>query len=114
EVRLEDLHGASRKFHVDADALPQELENLSAQLQQLADASDLDALRAQEEKLKAAYLTAAQKLSKARAKAAKALGVAVTAAMQELSMAGGRFEVALQACEPAAFGLEQVEFLVAG
>ena len=114
ETRLEDLHAASRKFHIDADALPQELDNLSAQLQQLADASDLDALRAQEDKLKAAYMTAAQKLSKARAKAAKALGAAVTTAMQELSMAGGRFEIALQSCEPASFGLEQVEFLVAG
>src|SRR5690606_23286937 len=114
ETRLEDLHAASRKFHVDADALPQELERLSAQLQQLADASDLDALREQEEKLKAVYMTAAQKLSKARAKAAKALGTAVTAAMQELSMAGGRFDIALHACEPTSSGLEQVEFLVAG
>lgn len=114
EQRMEDLHSASRKFHVAADELPQEFEKLSEQLKQLADASDLDALRAQEEKLKAAYMTAAQKLSKARAKAAKALGAAVTTAMQELSMAGGKFEIALQSCEPASFGLEQVEFLVAG
>ena len=114
ETRLDELHVASRKFHVDADALPQELERLSAQLQQLADASDLDALREQEEKLRAVYMTAAQKLSKARAKAAKALGTAVTAAMQELSMAGGRFDIALHACEPTSSGLEQVEFLVAG
>jgi DNA repair protein RecN (Recombination protein N) len=34
--------------------------------------------------------------------------------MQDLSMAGGRFEIALNAVEPAAYGLEQVEFLVAG
>ena len=114
EQRMEDLHSASRKFHVAPDDLPQEFEKLSEQLKQLADASDLDALRAQEEKLKVAYMTAAQKLSKARAKAAKALGAAVTTAMQELSMAGGKFEIALQACEPAAFGIEQVEFLVAG
>jgi DNA repair protein RecN (Recombination protein N) len=33
--------------------------------------------------------------------------------MQDLSMAGGRFEVALNAGEPASYGLEQVEFLVA-
>lgn len=114
EQRMEDLHSASRKFHVAPDDLPQEFDKLAEQLKQLADASDLDALRAQEEKLKAAYMTAAQKLSKARAKAAKALGTAVTAAMQELSMAGGKFEIALQPCEPASFGLEQIEFLVAG
>jgi DNA repair protein RecN (Recombination protein N) len=111
---MEDLHSASRKFHVAPDDLPQEFESLSTQLRQLADASDLDALRAQEEKLKTAYMSAAQKLSKARAKAAKALGAAVTAAMQDLSMSGGSFAIALPACEPAAHGLEQVEFLVAG
>jgi DNA repair protein RecN (Recombination protein N) len=114
ETRMGDLHSTARKFHVAPADLPQELETLSAQLKQLADASDLDALRAQEEKLKAAYMAAAQKLSKARAKAAKALGEAVTTAMQELSMAGGRFAVALNPCEPASYGLEQVELLVAG
>jgi DNA repair protein RecN (Recombination protein N) len=49
-----------------------------------------------------------------RAAAARALGEQVTIAMQELSMSGGRFEVALNAGEPSAHGLEQVEFLVAG
>jgi DNA repair protein RecN (Recombination protein N) len=114
ETRLENIHSASRKFHVAADDLPQELETLSAQLKQLADASDLDALRAQEEKLKAVYTSAAQKLTKARTKAAKALGDAVTAAMQDLSMSGGKFAIALQPCEPASYGLEQIEFMVAG
>jgi DNA repair protein RecN (Recombination protein N) len=113
EARLDAIHSTARKFRVAPEDLPQELAALSAQLQQLADASDLDAMRAQEEALKAAYMGAAQKLSKTRATAAKTLGTAVTAAMQELSMAGGRFEVALNACEPAAYGLEQVEFLVA-
>jgi DNA repair protein RecN (Recombination protein N) len=114
EARLDAIHSTSRKFHVAPDDLPQELETLSAQLRQLADATDLNAMRAQEEKLKAAYMSVAQKLSKARAKAAKALTEAVSAAMQDLSMAGGRFEVALNSCEPAAYGVEHVEFLVAG
>jgi DNA repair protein RecN (Recombination protein N) len=114
ETRMGDLHATARKFHVAPDELPQELETLSAQLKQLADASDLNALRAQEEKLKSAYMAAAQKLSKARTKAAKVLGEAVTAAMQDLSMAGGRFAVALNPCDPASYGLEQVELLVAG
>ncbi|MFC5476410.1 DNA repair protein RecN [Paraherbaspirillum soli] len=114
EGRLEAIHSTARKFRLAPDELPQELETLSQQLRQLADASDLDALRAQEDKLKSAYLTLAQKLSKARAKAATALGTAVTAAMQDLSMNGGRFAVALNPCEPASYGVEQVEFLVAG
>lgn len=113
EARLEAIHSTARKFRVAPDDLPQEFETLSAQLQQLADASDLDALRIQEEKLKTTYMTAAHKLSKARAKAAKALSDAVTAAMQDLSMTGGRFDIALHPCEPAAYGLDQVEFMVA-
>jgi DNA repair protein RecN (Recombination protein N) len=113
ESRLDALHSTARKFRVQPEDLPQEFETLSAQLKQLADASDLDAMRAQEEKLKATYMTAARKLSAARASAARALGEAVTAAMQDLSMSGGRFEIALNEVEPAAYGLEQVEFLVA-
>ena len=114
ETRLGDLHATARKFHVAPEALPAELESLSAQLRQIADASDLDALRAQEETSKAAYLVVAKKLSTLRAKAARGFSDAVTGAMQELSMAGGRFEVSLTAGEPAAYGLEQIEFLVAG
>lgn len=114
EARLEALHSSARKFNVSPDDLPQEFEQLAERLRQLADATDLDALRAQEQKLADAYRALAAKLSKSRAKAAKSLSAAVTAAMQELSMAGGRFEIALNACEPAAYGVEQVEFLVAG
>ncbi|MEO6354124.1 MAG: DNA repair protein RecN [Burkholderiaceae bacterium] len=114
DARLDALHSTARKFRVAPEQLPEECDALSLQLRQLADASDLDALRAQEDKARAAYLLLAQKLSGARAKATKTLGDAVTAAMQDLSMAGGRFVVALNGGEPAAYGLEQVEFLVAG
>jgi len=114
EARMEALHSASRKFYVAPEQLSQEFEQLSMRLQQLSDATDLDALRAQEEKLAEAYHTSAKLLSKARAAAAKSLSVAVTAAMQELSMSGGRFDIALHTSEPAAHGIEQIEFLVAG
>jgi len=114
EARMEALHSASRKFYVAPEQLSQEFEQLSMSLQQLSDATDLDVLRAQEEKLAEAYHTSAKLLSKARAAAAKSLSVAVTAAMQELSMSGGRFDIALHTSEPAAHGVEQIEFLVAG
>lgn len=114
DARLDALHSAARKFRVAPEQLPAEYDALSLQLKQLADASDLDALRVQEDKARAAYLLLAQELSKERAKATKILGDAVTAAMQDLSMAGGRFVVALNAVDAAAYGLEQVEFLVAG
>lgn len=114
EARLEALHSTARKFHVAPDDLPQEFLDLSERLRQLADATDLDAMRAEEQKLADAYYALAGKLSKARAKAASVLSATVTAAMQDLSMSGGRFEIGLTDCAPAAHGVDQVEFLVAG
>ena len=53
-------------------------------------------------------------MSAGRATAAAKLSAEVSAAMQRLAMAGGRFEVALeQAAEPTAHGLEGVVFMVA-
>jgi DNA repair protein RecN (Recombination protein N) len=114
DARMEALHGTARKFRVAPEELPEEHAALSAKLRQLADASDIDGLRKQEQQAKAAYMEVAEQLSRTRAGAARMLGEQVTAAMQELSMSGGRFEVALVDCEPGAHGLEQVEFLVAG
>jgi DNA repair protein RecN (Recombination protein N) len=114
DARLEAIHSTARKFRVTPEELPEEHANLSAKLRQLADASDLDGLRKQEQKIKAGYMEAASRLSKTRAVAAKLLSAQVSAAMQELNMTGGSFVVALNAGEPASSGLEQVEFLVAG
>jgi len=114
ESRMEAIHSAARKFRVTEEQLPEEHAKLAERLSQIADASDIEGLRKQEEKLKAAYMDVAGRLSATRARAARQLGEAVTKAMQELNMTGGRFEVALNAGEPGAHGLEQVEFLVAG
>ena len=114
EARLEAIHSSARKFRVTPEELPEEHAILAERLAQLADASDMEGLRKQEEKIETDYRAAAARLSKTRAVAAKLLGAQVTAAMQELNMTGGSFVVGLNACEPAANGLEQVEFLVAG
>ncbi|GGY99175.1 DNA repair protein RecN [Pseudoduganella plicata] len=114
DARMEALHSAARKFRVDADELPAEHARLAAQLAQLADATDMEGLRKQEGKLKAEYMAVAGQLSATRAAAARSLSDAVTQAMQDLNMTGGRFEVALHPAEPSAKGLEQVEFMVAG
>ncbi|CAM2176024.1 DNA repair protein RecN [Paraburkholderia sacchari] len=122
EHRLDALHSAARKFRLQAESLPEEHAARRAQLAALDAAADLDVLRAAADKAHEAYLAEARQLSKARAKAAKALGAAVTQGMQELSMAGGSFEVALvplgnsASGEPigGAHGLEQIEFRVAG
>jgi DNA repair protein RecN (Recombination protein N) len=114
DARMEAIHSTARKYRVTPDDLPDEHAALKAKLQQLADASDVDGLRRQEETARAAYMEVARKLSDTRKGAAQRLSEQVSEAMQELSMSGGRFVVALNACEPAVYGLEQVEFLVAG
>jgi DNA repair protein RecN (Recombination protein N) len=114
EARMEAIHSAARKFRVTEEELPDEHARQAERLAQLADASDVEGLRKHEEKLKAAYLDVAKKLSAVRARTGRQLAEAVTKAMQELSMTGGRFDIALNPCEPGAHGVEQVEFLVAG
>ncbi len=115
DTRLQALHTMARKYRVAPETLPAELAQRQAQLAALQAASDLDALQAQEAQTHTAYLQAAQALSRGRAKAARELADAVTGAMQGLSMAGGRFDIALHPLEQGgASGLEQVECLVAG
>jgi DNA repair protein RecN (Recombination protein N) len=114
DARMDAIHGTARKFRVTPDELPDEHASLKAKLKQLADATDVDGLRRQEEKASGVYMEAARALSATRNAAAQRLSSQVSEAMQELSMSGGRFVVGLNPCEPAAYGLEQVEFLVAG
>ena len=114
EERVETLYSSARKFHIKPEQLPDLVKNLSAELIQLGEATDLASLSALEEAAFTTYLEAAGKLSKERFAAAKKLSVAVTSAMQELSMAGGCFAVALNPAEPSAHGVEQCEFMVAG
>ncbi|MDN2716609.1 DNA repair protein RecN [Janthinobacterium sp. SUN120] len=114
DARMEAMHSTARKFRVTPEELPEEHAKLSEKLQHLADASDIEGLLRQEAKIEAEYRAVAERLSNTRRAAALELGHAVTRAMQELSMTGGSFEIALHPCEPAAHGLEQVEFLVAG
>ncbi len=114
EARMDALHGAARKFRVAPEELPAEHAAIGDRLRQLADASDIEGLLRQEDKARAAYMELAARLSARRAGAARQLGEQVTAAMQELSMSGGSFAVALNPVEPGAHGVEQVEFLVAG
>ncbi len=114
EQRLDALHGAARKYRVDADALHELAEHTRQRLAELGAGGDPETLRNRETEAEAAYRDAAKKLTAGRKKAAKKLAEAVTAGMQELAMQGGVFEVALEALEtPAAHGLEQIEFRVA-
>jgi len=114
ELRLEAVHGTARKFRARPEALPELLASLKQRLKDLEMTADLEALAKQEQAARSRYDKLAARLSAERAKAASRLGREVNAAMKELAMSGGRFEVELRSLLPdgSAAGNEQVEFLV--
>ncbi|MDK9702722.1 MAG: DNA repair protein RecN [Sulfuritalea sp.] len=111
--RIDAVTQMARKHRVAPEELPDLLQRLQARLDELTLRADPAALAEREAKTEAAFRQVAKQLSALRAKTAKALSKAVTAGMQELAMAGGRFEIALEPLpEGASSGLESVEFLV--
>ena len=105
----------ARRFKKTPDELPQILWDWRHELTQLDAAADLESLQKAAQAAQATCLQAAKQVSRQRQQAAKPLAKAVSAAMQQLGMQGGRFEVQLQPLEhPAQHGLEEVSFLVAG
>ena len=115
EERMQALHSTSKKYRTEVEALPTLLLETTERLEALTASQNMDALREKVKQEEAAYLKLAKQLSQKRSKAAIDLGQLVTDAMQNLSMAGGRLEIALSPLqEGGSHGLEQIEFLVAG
>jgi len=114
EHRVNALFEAARKYHVEPEALPALQERLNAELAANEAAVDLDALSHKVQAAEKAYHAVADQLSQARAQTATRLAKAVTAAMQELAMEGGAFEVVLENAAPGPHGKESIEFRVAG
>jgi len=111
--RIDAVTQMARKHRVTPEELPGLLQGLQARLAELVLRADPAALAERERKAETAFRDVAKKLSAVRTKTAKALSAAVTAGMQELAMAGGRFEIALEALPAgASCGLETVEFRV--
>ncbi len=114
DARIDAVQSAARKHRSTPDQLPALRAQLAARLEEMQALSDPALLAQRETAAAAAFHAAAGRLSSARAGVARELSQAVTAAMQELALAGGSFDVALPAVAGgASFGLENVEFLVA-
>lgn len=113
DARIDAVTQMARKHRLPPEQLPELLSKLHARCDELTLRADPVALAARERKTEEVYRELGRKVSAVRAKAAKALSAAVSAGMQELAMAGGRFDIALTALpEGASYGLESVEFLV--
>jgi len=114
EQRIEAVVSLARKYRVSPEKLAELLARSLVQLDSLTQLADPAALLAREAAAKLAFTTQAQRLSAGRAQAAHALSLAVSETMQELAMAGGRFEIALlPEPEGSAVGFERIEFQVA-
>jgi DNA repair protein RecN (Recombination protein N) len=114
ESRIAAVVDAARKYRVAPEELPEALQRIAGRLEELGGDADMAELARQENGAREKYLAAAKKLSTARAKAAQKLSQEVTASMQNLAMAGGNFEVALNPlAQGNGHGLETVEFQVA-
>jgi DNA repair protein RecN (Recombination protein N) len=115
DKRLGEWVALARRYRRQPAELPALLLTWQAELKTLDAVADLQALEAQVAHALDLWKKEARAVTQARKSAAPRLAKAVTAAMQQLGMPGGRFDVSLVAqAEPQAFGAETVEFLVAG
>ena len=115
ERRLAAVEELSRKHRVPGAELAGRAATLETELAELDSAdNDLNALRKQQAEALEVYRRLATQLSAQRQTAARALSKDITARMQTLGMAGGRFliDVNQASGEPAAHGLDAVEFRV--
>ncbi|HEY7760964.1 MAG TPA: DNA repair protein RecN [Burkholderiales bacterium] len=114
EQRLEALHTTARKYRVTPPQLPELLTDASRRLEEIGAGASPEALAKRERETEARYREVAGKLTAERARTARELSQRVTEQMQGLAMAGGRFEAVLKPlAEGSAYGMEQIEFLVA-
>ena len=114
EERLSAIHDVARKHRARPEALPALMAETDARLAALAESANEAMLGERAAEAEAAYLALAAQLSAKRELAAHDLEGRVTEVMQKLAMEGGRLEIALEPlANPASYGVEQVEFLVA-
>ena len=115
DERLSAWMNLAKRYRRLPAELPALLQQWKAELRALDAAADLEGLERALKDAQTAFNAEARRVSAQRKAAAPKLAAAVTLAMQQLGMAGGRFEVALTAQDaPQSFGLESAEFLVAG
>ncbi|HET9864628.1 MAG TPA: DNA repair protein RecN [Steroidobacteraceae bacterium] len=115
ERRLAAIEELSRKHRVTASELVGRAAQLENELAELDSAdNNLAALRKQQAEALDAYRKLATQLSLARQTAARTLSKDITARMQTMGMAGGRFliDVSQPNGEPSLHGLDTIEFRV--
>lgn len=114
EERMSALHQAARKYHVDANELPQLAQRLQAEINAQEQASER-LLELQQSCLEQtrAYEQAAMRLREARQQAAVKLSEDISAIIQQLGMPKGQVRIDMTALDKMqAHGLDRVEYKV--
>ena len=107
--------GLARRYRRTPAELPGLLAQWTTELLALEAASDINRLESALAEADTGFRQQARVVSATRSAAAPRLAGAITQAMQQLGMQGGRFEVTLAAQDtPQSFGMEAAEFLVSG
>ena len=116
EARLSELHEIARKHNCRPEQLYDHQQQLQQQLEEIKNAEiKYDTLENDISHAAAQYQTLADKLTRTRQNAAKKLEKAVTDNLQQLSMSGSRFEIAMPRLNDGGFaphGQEKIEFLI--
>lgn len=116
ESRIALLQSLARKHRCEVEALPDRLSTLNNELDALSHADEQRTRLARDlARLEADWRTQAAAISAARQQTASTLAEAVSAAMQELGMEGGRFAIDIEAdaeAKPSLHGLDRIEFRV--
>jgi DNA repair protein RecN (Recombination protein N) len=115
DERMSAWMSLARRFRRSPEDLATLWGEWKAALAALDAAADLAGLQKRVDDALARWRAEAKRVSARRATAAPQMAGRITEAMQQLGMAGGRFDVALVAQDsPQSYGAETVEFLVAG
>ena len=115
DERMSAWMGLARRFRRSPEDLATLWGEWKTALAALDAQADLAGLQKKGDDALARWRTEARRVSARRAAAAPLMAGRITEAMQQLGMAGGRFDVALVPQDaPQSYGAETVEFLVAG
>ncbi|MEA3639229.1 MAG: DNA repair protein RecN [Lamprobacter sp.] len=116
EQRIGRIQDLARKYRITPEQLISFTAERRDELEHLEQADQsLDALAAEREQARGVLLERAEALSAARHEAAARLGATVTAAMQDLGMTGGHFQVEIKTGKAESInaqGLDSIAFLV--
>lgn len=116
EERIDSVQNVSRKHRVAAAELPDLVDKLRSDFDELSHAEQRgQELEQQVQTARSEFMKKARALSRARSAASVDFSSAVTKAMQGLGMPGGIFEVALEALDETAarpWGIDQIEFRI--